>query len=42
MTKSLSQLDLTITADEANKRCLKGNGTWVLNRIDEKVVLKLK
>ena len=38
MIKSLSQLALTVMADEANKRCLKGNGTWVLNRIDETVV----
>ena len=38
MIKSLSQLALTVKADEANKRCLKGNGTWVLNRIDETVV----
>ena len=40
--KNLSQIDLTRMVDEANKTCLKGNGTWVLNRIDETVVIKLK
>ena len=34
MIKNLSQLDLTRMIDEANKTCLKGNVTWVLNRID--------
>ena len=34
MIKNLSQLDLTRMVDEANKTCLKGNVTWVLNRTD--------
>ena len=34
MIENLYQLDLTRIVDEANKTCLKGNVTWVLNRID--------
>ena len=34
MIKNLSQLDVTSMVDEANKTCLKGNVTWVLNWID--------
>ena len=34
MIKNLSQLDSTRMVDEANKTCLEGNVTWVLNRID--------
>ena len=34
MIKNLSQLDLTRMVDEANKTCLKGNVSWILNRID--------
>ena len=34
MIKNLSQLDLTRMVDEANKTSLKGNLSWILNRID--------